>query len=116
MRNRMPTLRPKADPPSLKEVIRGSSLAREEQGKRRLHRSCSGIRRHLFRPRMRLPRRGSLVFWLFLIGEVSFLIGIYVLGAEWWGKFRRIFVWEAADELSVSSWRRTFLPTSSRAN
>ncbi len=63
-----------------------------------------------------VAQQGSLVFWLFLIGELSFLISIYVLGADWWGKFRRIFVWEAADELSVSSWRRTFLPTSSRAN
>ncbi len=42
-------------------------------------------------------QQGSLVFWLFLIGEISFLIAIYVLGADWWGKFRRIFVWEAAE-------------------
>lgn len=39
-------------------------------------------------------QQGDLVFWLFFIGEVSFLIAIYVLGADWWGKFRRIFVWE----------------------
>ena len=39
--------------------------------------------------------QGSLVLWLFLIGELSFLIAIYVLGADWWGKFRRLFVWEA---------------------
>ena len=50
-----------------------------------------------------VAQQGSLVFWLFLIGELSFLIGIYVLGADWWGKFRRIFVWEAPDEPSVSS-------------
>ncbi len=42
-------------------------------------------------------QQGSLVFWLFLIGEVSFLIAIYVLGADWWGKFRNIFVWEAPE-------------------
>ncbi len=41
-----------------------------------------------------LDQQGSLVAWLFLIGECSFLIAIYVLGADWWGKFRRIFVWE----------------------
>ncbi len=42
-------------------------------------------------------QQGTLVFWLFLIGESSFLVAIYVLGADWWGKFRRIFVWEAPD-------------------
>ena len=42
-----------------------------------------------------VKQQGSLVFWLFLIGEISFLVGIYVLGADWWGKFRRIFVWES---------------------
>jgi hypothetical protein len=39
-------------------------------------------------------QQGSLVLWLFLVGEISFLVAIYVLGADWWGKFRRIFVWE----------------------
>ena len=37
----------------------------------------------------------SLFFNLFLIGEVCFFIAIYVLGADWWGKFRGIFVWES---------------------
>ena len=44
-----------------------------------------------------IEQQGSLVLWLFLVGEISFLIGIYVLGAEWWGRFRRIFVWEAPE-------------------
>ena len=44
-----------------------------------------------------IAQQGDLVFWLFLIGELSFLIAIYVLGADWWGKFRRIFVWEPAE-------------------
>ena len=44
-----------------------------------------------------IEQQGSLVLWLFLIGEISFLVGIYVLGAEWWGRFRRIFVWEPAE-------------------
>ena len=39
----------------------------------------------------------SMVLWLFLAGEITFLLAIYVLGADWWGKFRRIFVWEAPD-------------------
>ena len=41
-----------------------------------------------------IEQQGSLVFNLFLIGEISFLVAIYVLGADWWEKFRRIFVWE----------------------
>ncbi len=41
--------------------------------------------------------QGSLVFWLFLIGEMTFVVAIYVLGAEWWGRFRSLFVWEAAE-------------------
>ena len=44
---------------------------------------------------LEFAQQETLVFWLFLIGEVSFLVAIYVLGADWWGKFRRIFVWEA---------------------
>ena len=43
---------------------------------------------------LNLEDQGDLVFTLFLIGEISFLIAIYTLGADWWGKFRRIFVWE----------------------
>lgn len=44
-----------------------------------------------------IEQQGSLVLWLFMIGEMSFLIAIYVLGADWWGKFRRIFVWESSE-------------------
>ena len=44
-----------------------------------------------------IEEQGSLVLWLFMIGELSFLVGIYVLGADWWGKFRRIFVWEGSE-------------------
>ncbi len=36
----------------------------------------------------------SAVLWLFLAGEITFLLAIYVLGSDWWEKFRRIFVWE----------------------
>ena len=35
----------------------------------------------------------SLVLWLFLIQEISFLVSIYVLGADWWGKLRNMVVW-----------------------
>jgi hypothetical protein len=44
-----------------------------------------------------LAEQASMVEWLFLIGEISFLIAIYVLGADWWDKFRRLFVWEAPE-------------------
>jgi hypothetical protein len=47
---------------------------------------------------LNLAQQESLVSWLFLIGEGCFLIAIYVLGADWWGKFRRIFVWEAPND------------------
>ena len=46
---------------------------------------------------LEFAQQESLVIWLFLIGEVSFLISIYVLGADWWERFRRIFVWEAPE-------------------
>jgi hypothetical protein len=42
-------------------------------------------------------QQGSLVLWLFLTGEFCFLISIYVLGADWWGRFRNIFVWKEAE-------------------
>ncbi len=43
-------------------------------------------------------QQGEMVFWLLLSGEITFLIAIYVLGADWWEKFRNIFVWKNPDE------------------
>ena len=43
---------------------------------------------------LNIEEQGSLVWHLFLAGEISFLVSIYVLGADWWGKFRSIFVWQ----------------------
>ena len=45
---------------------------------------------------MSIAQQSSVVFWLFLIGELSFLAAIYVLGADWWGRFRALFVWKEA--------------------
>ena len=45
---------------------------------------------------LNLAQQKTLALWIFFIGEISFLVGIYMLGAEWWGRFRRIFVWEGA--------------------
>lgn len=42
--------------------------------------------------------QSSMVFWLFLIGELCFLIAIYTLGGDWWERFRGLFIWKAADE------------------
>ena len=39
-------------------------------------------------------QQATLVFWLFFSGELSFLVAIYVLGADWWGRFRDLFVWK----------------------
>ncbi len=44
-----------------------------------------------------LEQQKTMLNWVFLIDPISFLLAIYVLGADWWGRFRRIFVWEAAD-------------------
>ncbi len=44
-----------------------------------------------------LEQQKTMLTWVFLIDPISFLLAIYVLGADWWGRFRRIFVWEAAD-------------------
>ena len=42
-------------------------------------------------------QQDDLVLWLFLAGEITFLLAIYVLGADWWGRFRNIFVWSESD-------------------
>ncbi len=44
-----------------------------------------------------IEQQKSMVFWLFLVGEFSFLVGIYTLGAEWWGRFRALFVWNETE-------------------
>lgn len=45
-----------------------------------------------------ISQQANMVEWLFLSGEISFLVAIYVLGAEWWEKFRRVFVYEPISE------------------
>ena len=45
-----------------------------------------------------LEQQDSLQLNIFIIGEICFLVSIYVLGADWWGRFRRIFVWEKAQD------------------
>ncbi len=42
---------------------------------------------------MTFDEQGTFVLTLFLVGEMSFLVSIYVLGADWWERFRSVFVW-----------------------
>ena len=41
-------------------------------------------------------QQATLVHWLAIWGEVSFLASIYVLGGVWWGRFRALFTRDAA--------------------
>lgn len=42
---------------------------------------------------MNLEQQSKFVFYVFLTGELGFLASIYMLGADWWGRFRGLFVW-----------------------
>lgn len=44
-----------------------------------------------------IEQQGGLVFDLFLVGEIGFLVAIYVLGGDWWEKFRNIFIWSGKE-------------------
>ena len=39
-------------------------------------------------------QQNDLALFLLISGEVTFLIGIYVLGADWWERFRQLFLWK----------------------
>ena len=45
-----------------------------------------------------LDQQGDLVFGLFFFGEAAFLLSIWVLGADWWERFRRVIVWQPENE------------------
>ena len=42
-----------------------------------------------------LTQQYHLILFLIPAGELAFLIGLYVLGANWWERFRALIVWEA---------------------
>ena len=42
-------------------------------------------------------QQNDLALFLLVGGEVTFLIGIYVLVADWWERFRQLFLWKAAE-------------------
>ena len=46
---------------------------------------------------LNLGQQDDLVLWMFLAGEITFVLAIYVLGADWWGRFRNIFVWAQSE-------------------
>ena len=52
---------------------------------------------------MDLSQQRELVLGLFLVGEISFIVSLYLLGADWWEKFRNLFVWSKADHLPGES-------------
>lgn len=41
--------------------------------------------------------QSEFVLYLIIAGEIAFIVGIYVLGARWWERFRQLFVWQAED-------------------
>lgn len=47
---------------------------------------------------MNLSDQTFLVYSLFLVGEVCFVASLFVLGPDWWGRFRRLFVWQKTDQ------------------
>lgn len=38
--------------------------------------------------------QGTMVLCLFLIGELSILVALYLLGGAWWERFRRLIIWD----------------------
>ena len=42
---------------------------------------------------MGIQEQGNALLAVFLVGELTFLLSIYVLGADWWERFRNVFVW-----------------------
>ena len=45
----------------------------------------------------------TLVSWLYLICEISFLSAIYVLGGDWWEKLRNMILWSDVKMRAASS-------------
>jgi len=43
---------------------------------------------------LEFANQGKMITWLFLIGELSLLTSIYVLGADWWERFREVVIWK----------------------
>lgn len=38
--------------------------------------------------------QGIMVLSLFLLGEMSFLLALYLLGGGWWERFKQLIIWE----------------------
>ncbi|MGD8369954.1 MAG: hypothetical protein PVG64_03700 [Syntrophobacterales bacterium] len=46
-------------------------------------------------------QQNDLAIFLLVAGEVTFFIGIYVLGADWWDRFRQLFIWKPVKSQAV---------------
>lgn len=46
---------------------------------------------------MGFEQQESMISWLFLIAEITFLSAIYILGGDWWEKFRNMVIFSASE-------------------
>lgn len=46
---------------------------------------------------MTVEEQWTMVLSIFLVGEIGFIVSLYVLGADWWERFRNLFVWQGTD-------------------
>lgn len=49
---------------------------------------------------LNLEQQWDLIFGAFLAGEVAFVISLWVLGADWWERFRNLFIWHDPNQAS----------------
>ena len=57
---------------------------------------------------MSLDQQASFYTTLFVSGELAFPVGIVVLGADWWERFRGLFLWHPpAEAASLGRGART---------
>ena len=43
---------------------------------------------------MSYQEKDEIILWLMVACEISFLSSLYLLGADWWERFRNIFIWK----------------------
>lgn len=48
-------------------------------------------------------QQNDLAIFLLVAGEATFFIGIYVLGADWWDRFRQLFIWKPIKSQALDS-------------
>ena len=50
-----------------------------------------------------MPDLGILNFFLLACGDILFIASLFVLGGQFWGKLRALFVWKVHDHTSIES-------------